>query len=109
MLSFLEIINLEGIYLLLKEKAYFKLNNKFNGFGTMPYFAKIMSLNRFLLLETFLHFVDNETLQDKTRLCKIRLVMDYFNAKFSSLYMPSQEIAIDEYLLKWHGRFNFAQ
>lgn len=105
MLSFLAIIILQGLYPLPEEEAYFK----FNGFGTMQYFAKIMSFNRFLLLKSFLHFVNNETLQDKTRLCKIRPVIDYFNAKFSSLYMPSQEIAIDESLLKWHGRLNFAQ
>ncbi|KAL0879457.1 hypothetical protein ABMA27_003208 [Loxostege sticticalis] len=31
------------------------------------------------------------------------------SVKFSSLYYPRQEIAIDESLLKWHGRLSFAQ
>lgn len=54
--------------------------------------------------------VDNETIQDNdNRLCKIRPVLDYLNDKFASLYMPSQEIAIDESLLKWHGRLSFSQ
>ena len=105
MVSFLAIIILQGLYPLPEEEAYFT----FNGFGTMQYFAKIMSYNRFLLLKTFLCFVDNQTCRDTTRLSKIRPVVDYFNAKFSSLYMPSQEIVIDESLLKWHGRLNFAQ
>ncbi|XP_050676947.1 piggyBac transposable element-derived protein 4-like [Leptidea sinapis] len=56
-----------------------------------------------------LHFVDNQNLQDTTKICKVRPVVDYFNKKFSCLYMPSQEIAIDESLLKWHGRLSFAQ
>lgn len=68
-----------------------------------------MTYNRFLLLKSFLHFVDNRTCRDTTRLNKIRPIVDYFNTKFSSLYMPSQEIVIDESLLKWHGRLNFAQ
>lgn len=105
MVTFLAILILQGLFTLPEEEAYFT----FNGFGTMPYFAKIMSYNRFLLLKTFLHFVDSLTCQDTTRLSKIRPIVDYFNAKFSSLYMPSQEIAIDESLLKWHGRLNFAQ
>lgn len=105
MVSFLAIIILQGVYPLPEEEAYFV----FNGFGTMPYFAKIMTYNRFLLLKTFLHFADNQNIQDTTRLSKIRPVIDYFNEKFSSLYMPSQEIVIDESLLKWHGRLNFAQ
>ncbi|CAK1596336.1 unnamed protein product [Parnassius mnemosyne] len=103
--SFLAIIILQGLYPLPEEEVYFT----FNGFGTMAYFAKIMSYNRFLLLKTFLHFVDSQTCQDTTRLCKIRPVIDFFNDKFSTIYMPSQEIAIDESLLKWHGRLNFAQ
>ncbi|XP_022834273.1 uncharacterized protein LOC111362017 isoform X1 [Spodoptera litura] len=105
MMTFLAIMILQGLYPLPEEEAYFK----FNGFGTLQYFAKIMTYNRFLLLKTFLHFVDSQTCTDTTRLCKIRPVIDYFNNKFSSLYMPSQEIAIDESLLKWHGRLSFTQ
>ncbi|KAL0883115.1 hypothetical protein ABMA27_016574 [Loxostege sticticalis] len=105
MITFLTIQILQGLYPLPEEQAYFR----FNGYGTMPFFAKTMSYNRFVLLKTFLHFVDSETVQDTTRLCKIRPVVDYFNDKFASLYMPSQEIVIDESLLKWQGRLSFAQ
>ena len=107
MVSFLAIIILQGLYPLPEEMAYFH----FNGFGTLQYFPKIMSYNRFLFsfFLFFLHFVDNQTCKDTTKLCKIRPVIDYFNDKFSTLYMPSQGIAMDESLLKWHGRLNFAQ
>lgn len=78
----------------------------------MPYFSKIMSYNRYTLLKSMLHFIDNGKLTDiptRSRLCKIQPITDYFNDKFSSLYYPRQEIAIDESLLKWHGRLSFAQ
>ncbi|XP_052746053.1 piggyBac transposable element-derived protein 4-like [Bicyclus anynana] len=107
-ISFLALMILQGLYPLATEESYFK----FNGYGTMPYIAKIMTYNRFLLLKSMLHFVDNETLTDKntnSKLFKIQPIIDYLNNKFSSLYYPCQEIAIDESLLKWHGRLSFAQ
>ncbi|XP_072943347.1 uncharacterized protein [Epargyreus clarus] len=105
MITFLAVLILQGLYPLPEEEKYFS----FNGFGTMPYFSRIMSYNRFTLLKSLYHFVDNETLTDRTKLGKIQPVLDYLNEKFSTLYMPSQEIAIDESLLKWHGRLSFAQ
>lgn len=57
-----------------------------------------------------MHFVDNNDLRENmTKLSKIQPVIEYFNDKFSTLYYPSQEIVIDESLLKWHGRLGFAQ
>lgn len=106
MISFLALMLLQGLYPLPNEQSYFS----FNGFGTMPYFNQIMTYNRYLLLKSMLHFVDNNTdLPTKTRLFKIQPILDYFNRKFASLYYPQQEIVIDESLLKWHGRLSFAQ
>ncbi|XP_047038976.1 uncharacterized protein LOC124643893 [Helicoverpa zea] len=105
MITFLAVLVLQGLYPLPEEEKYFS----FNGFGTMPYFSRIMSFNRFILLKSLYHFVDNETLTNKTRLSKIQPVLDHLNEKFSTLYMPGQDIAIDESLLKWHGRLSFAQ
>lgn len=105
-ITFLAVLLLQGLYPLPEEEKYFS----FNGYGTMPYFSRIMSYNRFLLLKSLYHFVDNQTLtNDRTKLCKIQPVLDHLNDKFSTLYMPAQEIAIDESLLKWHGRLSFAQ
>ncbi|XP_045508881.1 uncharacterized protein LOC123704546 [Colias croceus] len=107
-ISFLALMILQGLFPLPREESYFS----FNGFGTMPYFSRIMSYNRYNLLKVNLHFVDNDKLTDapsRSKLCKIQPVTDYFNDKFSSLYYPRQEIAIDESLLKWHGRLSFAQ
>ncbi|XP_026731069.1 piggyBac transposable element-derived protein 4-like [Trichoplusia ni] len=104
--SFFALIILQGLYPLPEEESYFS----FNGFGTMPYFRRIMSYNRYLLLKSLMHFVDNNDLRENmTKLSKIQPVREYFNDKFSTLYYPSQEIVIDESLLKWHGRLGFAQ
>ncbi|XP_022126462.2 piggyBac transposable element-derived protein 4 isoform X2 [Pieris rapae] len=105
MVSFLAVIILQGLFPLPEEESYFV----FNSFGTMPYFRRIMTYNRYILIKSMLHFVDNETMKKPTALFKIQPIIDYFNDKFSSLYYPSQEIVIDESLLKWHGRLGFAQ
>ncbi|XP_063630918.1 piggyBac transposable element-derived protein 4-like [Cydia splendana] len=105
MISFLALTILQGLYPLPDEESYFS----FNGFGSMPYFSRIMSYNRYFLIKSLLHFVDNQNLTEPTKLSKIQPITDYFNEKFSSLYYPGQEIAIDESLLKWHGRLGFAQ
>lgn len=105
MLSFLTLMILQGLYPLQNEESYFS----FNGYGTMPYFSKIMSYNRYVLLKMALHFVDNDSMINPSKLTKIQPVTDYFNAKFSELYYPSQDIVIDEYLIKSHGRLNHSQ
>ncbi|RVE44423.1 hypothetical protein evm_010900 [Chilo suppressalis] len=105
MLAFFTLMILQGLYPKVREEAYFS----FDGFGTTPYFGRIMSYNRYHLLKAFQHFIDNDTTTDLTKLNKIRPVLDYLNDKFASLYKPAQEIAIDESLLKWHGRLSFSQ
>ncbi|XP_026754632.2 piggyBac transposable element-derived protein 4-like [Galleria mellonella] len=106
MVSFVAIMILQGHYQLQDEKSYFT----FNGFGTMPYFSRIMSYNRFVLLKSFCHFVDNDSLKDDSdRETKIRPLLEYFNDKFSTLYMPSQDIVIDESPFKCLDRLNYSQ
>ncbi|RVE46463.1 hypothetical protein evm_008873 [Chilo suppressalis] len=105
MLGFLAIMILQGLYPKVREEAYFS----FDGFGTTPYFGRIMPYNRYHLLKAFQHFIDNDTTTDLTKLNKIRPVLDYLNFKFASLYKPAQEIAIVESLFKWHGRLSFSQ
>lgn len=72
-----------------------------------------MTYNRFVLIKRLLHFsdpTDNQTLtNDEKKLQKIQPVIDHLQKKFCSLYLPRQEIAIDESLLKWQGRLSFAQ
>ncbi|XP_045783278.1 piggyBac transposable element-derived protein 4-like [Maniola jurtina] len=73
-------------------------------------FGELMGYNRFLLLKRCLHFVDNTSLPAHTnKLHKIMPVIEHLNQKFSSLYLPEQNVAIDESLLLWKGRLSFAQ
>ena len=69
-----------------------------------------MSYNKFKLIDKFLHFVDDEELgDDYPRAAKIQPVWDYVSSKFSMLYTPKQDIAIDESLLLWKGRLMWKQ
>ncbi|XP_050552246.1 piggyBac transposable element-derived protein 4 isoform X5 [Spodoptera frugiperda] len=71
----------------------------------------IMPYNRFILLKRCLHFVDNTTLDpvSTSKLQKVMPIIQHLNHKFGSLYLPEQNVAIDESLLLWKGRLSFAQ
>ena len=69
-----------------------------------PGFADIISRERFELICKFLHFIDNESLltyQGPPILFKICPVICHLNIKFPTLYLPNQNIAIDESLTLW--------
>ena len=69
-----------------------------------------MSYNKFKLIDRFLHFVVDEELGDKyPKYAKIQPVWDYLNNKYTQLYTPKQDIAIDESLLLWKGHFTWKQ
>ncbi|XP_063634991.1 piggyBac transposable element-derived protein 4-like [Cydia splendana] len=107
---FLAMLILQGLAPLNVEYDYWREN----GYLTLKYFKLLMTFGRFVLIKRLLHFTDNETdltgLTDSQRkLFKIWPVSDVLNKRFSSLYIPRQSIAIDESLLKWHGRLSFAQ
>ena len=80
-----------------------------------PLFSQLMSRNRFLVLNKFLHFQDN---QDPTynpldpnrdRLFKIRDIMDMLKERFKSVYYPPENITVDESLVLFKGRLHFKQ
>ena len=77
-----------------------------------PGFADIISRERFELIYKFLHFIDSESLptcQGPPRLFKIYPVICHLNIKFQTLYLPNQNIAIDESLALWKGRLSIRQ
>lgn len=55
----------------------------------------------------YLHFVDNETVSTEDRMRKVRTVVDFLNAKFQKLYVPEENIVINESLIKFKGRLNY--
>jgi len=75
---------------------------------SIPGFADVISREGFELICKFLHFIDNESLptyQGPPILFKIYCV----NIKFQSLYLPNQNIAIDESLTLWKGCLSIRQ
>lgn len=108
--SFLGICMLQSLIPLPVEAEYWKPRFTYLKFGV---FEDIMSFNRFKSIKRCLHFVDNLALSfdngTPNRLAKIQPILDHLSSKFSSLYLPEQEIAIDESLLLWKGRLSFAQ
>ena len=77
-----------------------------------PEFADVISRERVELICKFLHFIDNESLpayQGPPVLLKICPVICHLNIKFQTLYIPNQNIAIDESLTLWEGRLSIRQ
>ena len=77
-----------------------------------PIFGSITSMDRFESFCSFMHFNNNDhvgTYQGPSRLFKIYIVLSHLNTNFHSLYLPGQNIAIDESLTLWRGRLSFRQ
>jgi hypothetical protein len=73
-----------------------------------------MQRNRFFHILWFLHFENNEDASDRNRddydrLWKLRRVFDYLNARFAEVYSPTEQLAIDEIIVKFKGKVVFRQ
>lgn len=79
---------------------YFMKNTLFSTLG----FPTLMSHKRIKLLNRFLYF-NNAPLprNGSTKLHKIMLVFDYDVKYVSEVYIPNQNLSIDESLLLWKG------
>jgi len=77
-----------------------------------PIFGSSISMDQFGSICNFMHFNNNDnigTYQGPSKLFKIYPVLSHLNTKFQSLYLPGQNIAIDESLTLWRGRLSFRQ
>jgi hypothetical protein len=73
-----------------------------------------MSRGRFLTILKYLHFTNNENPPAENRddpnydrLWKIRQIFDILNSKFSELYHPSEQMSVDEVIVKFKGKVIF--
>ena len=84
-------------------------DNWSNDFIFQTNFKKIMTFYKFSLIKKFLHLNDNlcDTKEDK--LFKIRKIIDYLSNSFLKYYECGKDLAIDETLIKFHGRLSFSQ
>jgi len=68
-----------------------------------------MSQNRFLVINKFLHFVDNSAVENDDRLHKICPIIEHLCNLFQNAFTPSQYVAVDKSLLLWKSRLRWKQ
>ncbi|CAH2002648.1 unnamed protein product [Acanthoscelides obtectus] len=71
--------------------------------------SKVMTRNRFELLQRMLHFADNQDNPDNDRLHKIQPLIDKIVHNFKTSYEPSETCCIDESLIPFRGRLIMRQ
>src|SRR5688500_7029844 len=74
-----------------------------------PIFLQIMTRDRYLQLWTYLHFHNNQLSNNSDRLFKIRPVINHLKEKFRDIFMPFQNLCINELLMLYKGRLKFKQ
>lgn len=79
-----------------------------------PNLNNTMPRNHFHMVNSFLHFANNENSMecDADRydpLFKIRPVFRNSEERFSALYIPDQHLGVDEMMVRWKGKMGFKQ
>jgi len=96
MKKFLGLIFVTGIVRKPKLELYWSTRGIFQ----TPIFPKIMSRNRFQLIQRYLHFNDNNTAgTNEDHLYKNRTILDIVVNNFRTNYIPHREISLDEGML----------
>ena len=108
--AFLGFTILMGIVVLPSREDYWKKDIRLH-YGPI---AERISRDRFRELSRYLHFTNNETLVPRNspsydRLGKIRPVITYLAQRFSDIYKPGREVAVDEAMIKFQGRSSLKQ
>jgi len=104
----LALFMLMGIVQKTSLRLYFSRNH----LVATPVFGSVISLDRFESICRFLHFTDNttkDTYEGQQKLFKIYPLIRHLNSKFQTLYLPQQNISVDESLTLWKGRLSFKQ
>lgn len=106
--TFLGLTILQGICMKPSFEMYFTRRESIE----TPFFNKIMREFRFRLIHKFLHFADNNFIDDDPqirKLFKIKAIIDYLQVKFMNVYVPGKNISVDESLMGWKGRLSWKQ
>jgi len=73
-----------------------------------PIFRKIMTRNRYLQILRYLHFANNEEIENHP-LKEVKPVIDDLRKKFSNSILPGKNLCIDESLVLWKEKLKFKQ
>ena len=79
-----------------------------------PHFSSLLSRDRFFLLLKFLHLTDNtqQAARDQPghdKLFKLRPFMDPLIKSFQWMFVPQQQLSMDEAMISFKGRLSFLQ
>lgn len=83
---------------------------RYNNFWSTDEFLGVKALSecmprdRFNYLRRHLHLVDDDTVVDKDRHYKVKPLLDSLQTAFLRNYYPTQEIVVDELMIKCRGR-----
>lgn len=110
LMVYLTIVLYQGIIQKSEEEMYWTTKPLL----ATPYILKMMTGRRFSLIDKCLHFCDNTSMPQTTSAAeksflKIKPFYDALIQRFSTVYVPEQNIAIDESLMLWKGRLQMKQ
>ncbi|XP_030839578.1 piggyBac transposable element-derived protein 4 [Strongylocentrotus purpuratus] len=79
-----------------------------------PGFSKVMSRNRYQLINSLLHFVDNEDRVPRGQpghnvLFKVQPIIDRVRPTYQEAFAPGRDLSVDESLAAFKGRLSFKQ
>ena len=75
-----------------------------------PGFRKIISQNKLVFIEKYIHFIDiSELGESYNRSSKVHPIHKYIIERWQSLLILGRGISIDEALLLWKGRLSWKQ
>ena len=108
MKKFLALVIAMGILSQMDVTEYWTMNPV----TSTPFFPSVMPRDRFLILLTFLHLNNNEHYvprgsEGHDPLFKLGPLYHKILAKFRTVYIPHQALAIDESMVAWRGNLSF--
>ena len=103
---YIAVLIYRGLVYKPREHLYYTKNKLFQ----TPGFRRILSQNKLVLLEKFLHFCNNQELPENyNKTAKIQPVLEMLNKRFKLLINLERDLSIDESLLLWKGRLSWKQ
>ena len=101
---------LMGIVVLPSREDYWKKDSRLR----YSPIADRISRDRYRELARYLHFVNNDTIQPRgspnyDKLGKVRPVIKFLSDRFSAVYEPGRDLAVDEAMIKFQGRSSLKQ